>query len=192
MQKPGKTSKPVAAPLENPMIASDLVPANACGKPLSEDQIWQLLQEVKDPEVPAVSVVELGVIRKLSWQGQQLVVDVTPTYSGCPATDLIEELIAAALMQGGIRDPQIKRVLTPAWTTDWITPEGREKLRQFGIAPPQGSASKMTLLGHDQQITCPLCGSSHTEQVSEFGSTACKALYRCTDCLEPFDYFKCI
>ena len=155
MQKPGKTSKPVAAPLENPVIASDLVLANACGKPLSEDQIWQLLQEVKDPEVPAVSVVELGVVRKLSWQDQQLMVDVTPTYSGCPATDLIEELIAAALMQGGIRDPQIKRVLTPAWTTDWITPEGREKLRQFGIAPPQGSASKMTLLGHDQQVTCP-------------------------------------
>lgn len=192
MQKPGKTPKPLAAPLENPMIASDRVPANASGEPLSEKQIWQLLEEVKDPEVPAVSVVELGVVRKLSWQDGQLIVDVTPTYSGCPATDLIEELIAEALMQGGVRDLQIKRVLTPAWTTDWITSAGREKLRQFGIAPPQGSASKMTLLGQDQQITCPHCGSKHTEQVSEFGSTACKALYRCADCLEPFDYFKCI
>lgn len=192
MQKPGKTPKPLAAPLENPMIASDRVPANASGEPLSEKQIWQLLEEVKDPEVPAVSVVELGVVRQLSRQDGQLIVDVTPTYSGCPATDLIEELIAEALMQGGVRDLQIKRVLTPAWTTDWITPAGREKLRQFGIAPPQGSASKMTLLGQDQQITCPHCGSKHTEQVSEFGSTACKALYRCADCLEPFDYFKCI
>lgn len=192
MQKPGKTSKPVAAPLENPMIATDRLPANVSGEPLNEDQVWQLLDEVKDPEVPAISVVELGVVRKISWEGQRLVVDVTPTYSGCPATDLIEELIASALMQGGIPNPKINRVLTPAWTTDWITDIGREKLREFGIAPPQGSSSKMSLLGHDEQITCPHCGSSNTEQVSEFGSTACKALYRCTDCLEPFDYFKCI
>lgn len=192
MQKPGNTPKPVAAPLENPVIATDRIPANVSGEPLSEEQIWQLLEEVKDPEVPVVSVVELGIVRKLSWQGQQLVVDVTPTYSGCPATDLIEEMISEALMLGGIRNHQIKRVLTPAWTTDWITATGREKLREFGIAPPQGSSSKMSLLGHDEQIACPLCGSSHTEQISEFGSTACKALYRCKDCLEPFDYFKCI
>ena len=192
MQKPGKTPKPIAGPLENPVIATDRVPFNACGEQLSEEQIWQLLEEVKDPEVPIVSVVELGIIRSVSWLDDELTVEVTPTYSGCPATDLIEELIADGLMQGGIRNPQVKRVLTPAWTTDWITPTGREKLREFGIAPPQGSASKMTLLGHDQQIICPHCGSKHTEQISEFGSTACKALYRCTECLEPFDYFKCI
>lgn len=192
MQKLGKTPKPVAAPLENPVIATDRVPFNACGERLSEEQIWQLLEEVKDPEVPIVSVVELGIIRSVSWLDDELTVEVTPTYSGCPATDLIEELIADGLMQGGIRNPQVKRVLTPAWTTDWITPAGREKLREFGIAPPQGSASKMTLLGHDQHIICPHCGSKHTEQISEFGSTACKALYRCTECLEPFDYFKCI
>lgn len=192
MQKLGKTPKPIAGPLENPVIATDRVPFNACGERLSEEQIWQLLEEVKDPEVPIVSVVELGIIRSVSWLDDELTVEVTPTYSGCPATDLIEELIADGLRQGGIRNPLVKRVLTPAWTTDWITPAGREKLREFGIAPPQGSASKMTLLGHDQQITCPHCGSKHTEQISEFGSTACKALYRCTECLEPFDYFKCI
>ncbi len=192
MQKPGKTPKPASGPLKNPLIATDRIPFNVSGERLSEEQIWQLLEEVKDPEVPVVSVVELGIVRKVSWEGQQLIVEVTPTYSGCPATDLIEELIAEGLMQGGIRDPQIKRVLAPAWTTDWITSAGRKKLREYGIAPPQGSSSKMSLLGHEQQIICPHCASSNTEQVSEFGSTACKALYRCTECLEPFDYFKCI
>lgn len=174
------------------LIASDRVPANAHPELLTEDAIWTLLDNVKDPEVPAVSVVELGIVRSLSWDGKHLSVDVTPTYSGCPATELIEELIEEALRAAGIRDPQINRVLTPAWTTDWITEEGREKLRAFGIAPPQGSASKMSLLGAEEVIACPLCGSKNSERISEFGSTACKALYRCLDCLEPFDYFKCI
>jgi len=174
------------------LIASDRVPANANPERLTQEAIWALLENVKDPEVPAVSVVELGIIRRVDWDGKNLTVDVTPTYSGCPATELIEELIAEALRAAGIRDPKIKQVLTPAWTTDWITEEGREKLRKFGIAPPEGSASKMSLLGADDVIACPLCGSEHTERISEFGSTACKALYRCKDCLEPFDYFKCI
>ncbi|MBU2872583.1 MAG: 1,2-phenylacetyl-CoA epoxidase subunit PaaD [Marinobacter sp.] len=174
------------------LIASDRVPANARPELLTEDAIWALLDKVLDPEVPAVSVVELGIVRDLSWDGTHLTIDVTPTYSGCPATELIEELIAEAMRAAGIRDPQINRVLTPAWTTDWITEEGREKLRAFGIAPPEGSASKMSLLGADEVIACPLCGSTHTERLSEFGSTACKALYRCLDCREPFDYFKCI
>lgn len=192
MPKPGNHSRPQPAPLTAPLIASDRVPGNASGARLTEDQLWQLLDEVKDPEVPVVSVVELGIVRQLSWQDNQLWVDVTPTYSGCPATELIEQQIAAALMQAGIREPLVRRVLTPAWTTDWISESGRNKLREYGIAPPQGSASKMSLLGMDEVITCPHCGSLHTERVSEFGSTACKALYRCTDCLEPFDYFKCI
>ncbi|OEY66354.1 1,2-phenylacetyl-CoA epoxidase subunit PaaD [Marinobacter sp. X15-166B] len=174
------------------LIASDRVPANAHPERLTEAAIWDLLDRVKDPEVPVVSVVELGIVRGLSWDGKHLQVDVTPTYSGCPATELIEELIAEAMRAAGIRDPQINRVLTPAWTTDWITPEGRDKLRAFGIAPPQGSASKMSLLGADEIVACPRCNSEHTERLSEFGSTACKALYRCRDCLEPFDYFKCI
>jgi ring-1,2-phenylacetyl-CoA epoxidase subunit PaaD len=174
------------------LIASDRAPAKAHPELLTEDAIWALLDNVKDPEVPAVSVIELGIIRALSWDGNHLSVDVTPTYSGCPATELIEELIVEALRAFGIRDSHINRVLTPAWSTDWITDEGREKLRAYGIAPPQGNASKMSLLGTVEVITCPFCDSKHTERISEFGSTACKALYRCRDCLEPFDYFKCI
>lgn len=174
------------------LIASDRVPANARPDLLTEDDIWALLEEVKDPEVPAVSVVELGIVRAVHWDGKELSIDVTPTYSGCPATELIEELIAEALRAAGFRNPKIKQVLTPAWTTDWITDEGKEKLRAFGIAPPVGSSSKMSLLGESEVLTCPHCGSQDTERVSEFGSTACKALYRCKECLEPFDYFKCI
>ncbi|MEX0603651.1 MAG: 1,2-phenylacetyl-CoA epoxidase subunit PaaD [Marinobacter sp.] len=174
------------------LIASDRVPANVRLDLLTEDDIWALLKNVKDPEVPAVSVVELGIVRSVNWNGKTLSVDVTPTYSGCPATELIEELITEALRAAGFRDPKINRVLTPAWTTDWITAEGKDKLRMFGIAPPQGSSSKMSLLGEPEIIVCPLCSSEHTERVSEFGSTACKALYRCKECLEPFDYFKCI
>lgn len=174
------------------LIASDRVPANARPDLLTEADIWAILEQVKDPEVPAVSVVELGIVRAVRWDGKELSIDVTPTYSGCPATELIEELITEALRAAGFRAPKLNQVLTPAWNTDWITEAGKEKLRQFGIAPPQGSSSKMSLLGEPEAITCPLCGSTHTERVSEFGSTACKALYRCTECLEPFDYFKCI
>lgn len=188
MQKSGDSERSAV----DTLIASDRVPGNAHPERLTEEAIWTLLNEVKDPEVPAVSVVELGIVRTVHWDGRTVSVDVTPTYSGCPATELIEELIAEALRAAGIRDPHIRRVLTPAWTTDWITPEGKEKLRAFGIAPPQGSASKRSLLGQEEVIVCPHCGSHHTERVSEFGSTACKALYRCKDCLEPFDYFKCI
>jgi len=185
--------KPAGVPgFAEELLASDRIPGNASGEPLSEAQLWALLEEVKDPEVPVVSVVELGIVRSLKWEGKELRVEVTPTYSGCPATELIEQMIEQALQQAGIRKLQVVSVLTPAWTTDWITEAGREKLRAYGIAPPQGSASKMSLLGHAEQITCPLCGSEHTKQISEFGSTACKALYQCQDCQEPFDYFKCI
>ncbi|WP_432695636.1 1,2-phenylacetyl-CoA epoxidase subunit PaaD [Marinobacterium sp. YM272] len=156
------------------------------------EAIWQLLNDVPDPEVPVVSVVDLGIVRDLSWEGNQLVVTLTPTYSGCPATEFIEEAIEQALRTAGIASLRLNRQLAPAWTTDWITDAGREKLRQYGIAPPVGSASKRTLMGEDPEVACPKCGSQDTEQVSEFGSTACKALYRCNSCLEPFDYFKCI
>lgn len=153
---------------------------------------WAVLDAVMDPEVPVVSVVELGIVRGLDWQAGHLHVVVTPTYSGCPATEVIEQDIAQALEQAGFAAPQLERRLTPAWTTDWITGSGRERLHAYGIAPPEGSASKRSLLGEAPQIQCPQCGSTHTEQLSEFGSTACKALHRCRDCLEPFDYFKCI
>lgn len=191
MQKPGKP-EPRSLLVDHPVIASDRIPARDRTKPVTADDIWALLEEVKDPEVPAVSVVELGIVRRVVEEAGEWVVDVTPTYSGCPATEMIEDSISSALALAGIRNGRIRRVLTPAWTTDWITEAGREKLRAFGIAPPQGSASKLSLTGKEQTITCPHCQSEHTERVSEFGSTACKALYRCLDCREPFDYFKCI
>lgn len=155
-------------------------------------QAWAVLEKVMDPEVPAISVVDLGIVRDVEWKNERLHVVVTPTYSGCPATDTIEEDILTALKDAGYVEPEIERKLVPAWTTDWITDVGRERLREFGIAPPVGSSDKMSLLGGNPQVPCPLCSSTNTERVSEFGSTPCKALYRCLDCLEPFDYFKCI
>lgn len=151
-----------------------------------------VLERVMDPEVPVVSVVDLGIVREIDWRDGHLHLVVTPTYSGCPATELIESEIDAALEQAGFRAPRLERRLDPAWTTDWISERGRERLRAYGIAPPHGSASKRSLLGESPQVHCPQCGSAHTELLSQFGSTACKALYRCRECLEPFDYFKCI
>ncbi|SFR72992.1 ring-1,2-phenylacetyl-CoA epoxidase subunit PaaD [Marinobacter daqiaonensis] len=191
MQKPGKP-EPRSLLVDQPVIASDRIPARDRTKPITEEELWTLLDEVKDPEVPAVSVVELGIVRRIAEEDGEWVVDVTPTYSGCPATEMIEQSIVEALQLAGVRNGRIRRVLTPAWTTDWITDTGREKLREFGIAPPQGSASKLSLTGMDETVICPICGSEDTQRVSEFGSTACKALYRCLDCHEPFDYFKCI
>jgi len=153
---------------------------------------WQVLQNVMDPEVPVISVVDLGMVRSMEFRNGYLHVVVTPTYSGCPATDTIEYDIKTALEHAGFIPLQLERRLSPAWTTDWITPQGREHLRAYGIAPPVGSASKRSLRGETTAIHCPQCNSANTERLSEFGSTACKALYRCKDCLEPFDYFKCI
>ena len=164
------------------------------------DQIWEWLSQVPDPEIPVISLTDLGIIRNVQWQGDTLVVTVTPTYSGCPATGVINLDIETALRSHGIEKLELKRQLAPAWTTDWITPEGREKLRAYGIAPPvDGTAADgvlagrvSRLMGNNLTIQCPRCGSTHTQKVSQFGSTPCKASYRCTDCLEPFDYFKCI
>ena len=153
---------------------------------------WAVLGQVMDPEVPVVSVVDLGIVRDVDWRAGHLHLVVTPTYSGCPATEVIEGDIRQALEQAGFTAPDLERRLTPAWSTDWISELGRERLRAYGIAPPQGSASKRSLLGEATQVCCPTCGSAHTELLSQFGSTACKALYRCRECLEPFDYFKCI
>ncbi|MDH4314241.1 MAG: phenylacetate-CoA oxygenase subunit PaaJ [Gammaproteobacteria bacterium] len=156
------------------------------------ENIWAWLAELPDPEVPVVSVVDLGMIRDVEISDGAVRVSVAPTYSGCPATDVIEQNIVSCLRDKGIADVTIRRVLSPPWTTDWISEAGREKLRAYGIAPPIGSAGKRSLLGALPKIACPCCASSNTEQVSEFGSTACKASYKCRDCLEPFEYFKCI
>lgn len=159
------------------------------------------LEQVPDPEIPVISLTDLGIIRDVEWQDDTLVVTVTPTYSGCPATSVINLDIAAALRAKGIEKLRLERQLSPPWTTDWITAEGREKLRAYGIAPPvDGTAADGRLAGRVARlagtsnlvIACPRCGSTKTEKVSQFGSTPCKASYRCTDCLEPFDYFKCI
>jgi ring-1,2-phenylacetyl-CoA epoxidase subunit PaaD len=159
------------------------------------------LAQVPDPEIPVISLTDLGIIRGVEWQDDTLVVTVTPTYSGCPATSVINLDIEAALRAKGIRKLRLERQLSPPWTTDWITDEGREKLRAYGIAPPiDGTAADGRLAGRVARlagtsnlvIACPRCGSTRTEKVSQFGSTPCKASYRCTDCLEPFDYFKCI
>jgi ring-1,2-phenylacetyl-CoA epoxidase subunit PaaD len=163
----------------------------------SLDQVRSWLGEVPDPEVPAVSVMDLGIVRDVEWVDDELVVAITPTYSGCPATGFIALEIEAALRARGIEDLRIERRLSPPWTTDWITEDGRRRLEAYGIAPPaeraQGPSPFDRLLrGKPLVIKCPRCGSEDTFRVSEFGSTPCKAQYQCRDCLEPFDYFKCI
>ena len=158
---------------------------------VSREQVLEWLADVPDPEIPVVSIMDLGIVRDVQCNGH-VVVSLAPTYSGCPATEAIEANVIAALQERGIVDVAIKRVLSPPWTTDWISAAGCEKLRESGIAPPAQGASTRDLLGAEQVVPCPRCASQETELVSEFGSTACKASYRCTDCLEPFEYFKCL
>lgn len=144
---------------------------------MSEAGIRAVLETVMDPEIPVVSVIDLGIVRAIAADK----VTITPTYSGCPATDVIERTVREALDSNGYRDVAIETVLTPPWTTDWISERGKDRLREYGIAPPELTKS----------ATCPQCGSTDTEEVSRFGSTPCKAQWRCKDCLEPFDRFKC-
>lgn len=155
------------------------------------DRAWALLADVPDPEIPVVSVLDLGIVRSIYDQDEILVVEVTPTYTGCPATEVIESSIYEQLATHGFENVSVRRILSPAWTTDWISDEGRDKLRAFGIAPPPGSA---TLRGgiSNLPVACPQCDSLNTHRLSEFGSTPCKSAWRCSDCLEPFDHFKCI
>lgn len=156
----------------------------------AEARAWAAAAAVPDPEVPCVTVADLGILREVRLEEGVAVARVSPTYSGCPATAMIEMGIEAALRAAGF-DVRIERALSPPWTTDWITPEGRGKLRAYGIAPPEGAAGKRALFD-DPVVSCPRCASTATRKISEFGSTACKAQYACTACGEPFDYFKCI
>jgi ring-1,2-phenylacetyl-CoA epoxidase subunit PaaD len=153
-------------------------------------EIWCWLEEVPDPEIPVVSVVELGIVRDVSLDGAVVVVTVTPTYSGCPATAVIAMDIEQAIRKHGVDEVRIETKLSPAWTTDWITEAAREKLKAYGIAPPEKGVACAGALRTQTSIKYPLCGSANTECISQFGSTPCKAHYRCKDCLEPFDYFK--
>ena len=150
------------------------------------------LQEAPDPEIPALSLWDLGVIRERRWEGDTLVVAVTPTYSGCPATAIIEMELETLLRSKGLAEVRIERRLSPPWTTDWITAKGRADLTAYGIAPPAGAAAICAGSLSAQKPDCPLCGSSDTALISPAGSTPCKAQFRCNACLEPFDYFKAI
>lgn len=146
-------------------------------------QIWEWLGQVPDPEIPVISVTDLGIIRDVTWNNEELVVSVTPTYSGCPATSVIAMDIETALRDRGVSKIRIQTQLSPAWTTEWLSEDARKKLETYGIAPPQPAGGPKR---------CPQCKSTNVSRVSQFGSTPCKAQWRCSECLEPFDYFKCI
>jgi|SRR5665213_1620875 len=152
--------------------------------------IWKLLNEVYDPEIPVLSVTDLGIIKDIQISADQIEITVTPTYSGCPAMDVISMNIRMALLQSGFKKIKITQQLSPAWTTDWMTEEGKQKLKAYGIAPPVGKSFDESYL-ETLKVACPLCHSLNTKLISQFGSTSCKALYQCNDCREPFDYFKC-
>jgi len=151
-------------------------------------ELYKLLSAVCDPEIPVLTLEDLGVLRDITLEGGEIKVTITPTYAGCPALETMQADIESTLANAGYQHVRVQQSLSPAWTTDWMTKNGREKLRAYGIAPPA-----QTPCGQRQQlIECPQCGSAEVKCISEFGSTACKALYRCEHCLEPFDYFKCI
>ena len=160
---------------------------------MTESSLLTLLGTLPDPEIPVISIVELGIVREVKSEGKTVTVVITPTYSGCPAMKQIEDDIQSLLAKNGF-DAKVEMVYSPAWTTDWISDDAKEKLRRYGIAPPEhSSVDKRVLMGLQPRIiACPVCKSTHTEMVSQFGSTACKALYKCLDCKEPFDYFKCL
>lgn len=161
---------------------------------LSPDEVYGVLNTVMDPEVPVISVVELGIVRDVAIQHDAVTITITPTYSGCPAMREIEADIRTALLERGVRDVNVKLVLSPAWTTDWIGPEAREKLRAYGIAPPGRAEPQglITLTRARVAVPCPFCGSNDTRLQSEFGSTACKAIHVCNSCRQPFDEFKAL
>ena len=162
--------------------------ADSAGDP--RQRAWNAVASVVDPEIPVLTIADLGILREVIVKDGDVEVAITPTYSGCPAMNMIALEIELALEREGFRHPKIRTVLSPAWTTDWMSEDGRRKLREYGIAPPLPSSSRRALFGV-QEVACPQCGSKDTELISEFGSTSCKALWRCKSCREPFDYFKC-
>jgi ring-1,2-phenylacetyl-CoA epoxidase subunit PaaD len=157
---------------------------------VTEKYIWQQLEQISDPEIPVLSIVDLGVVRNVTLLEGNCVITITPTYSGCPAMNVIQDDILKLLTP--IIHTKVEMTLSPAWTTDWMSENGRNKLREYGIAPPEHEVDKSVLFAKQTVVPCPKCTSSHTKMISQFGSTACKAHYQCLDCLEPFDYFKCL
>jgi len=160
---------------------------------INKKAIYAYLEEIKDPEVPALSIIDLGIVRDIKMNNDEVEVVITPTYTGCPAMDMISATIKIELATLGFKKVKVTQVLSPAWTTDWISEEGKRKLKAYGIAPPnpKQQVCDQKLFSEEEAVQCPHCNSYHTHRISEFGSTACKALYRCNDCKEPFDYFKC-
>jgi ring-1,2-phenylacetyl-CoA epoxidase subunit PaaD len=160
----------------------------------TKDKIWNLLEEIPDPEIPVLSIHDLGIVRKIDEINNEIIVTITPTYSGCPAMNVFEADIVTTLNKYGYDNVSIKTTYDPPWTTDWLSEEAKKKLQDYGIAPPeQKTTDKNALLVDDRKsVTCPQCKSTNSKMISQFGSTACKALYQCNDCMEPFDYFKCI
>ena len=157
-----------------------------------DPKLLEILDSVSDPEIPVLSIMEMGVVRSATIENGVAEVIITPTYSGCPAMDVIGEDIKSAFQKAGY-EAKVELVLSPAWTTDWITPKGRQALEKYGIASPlEAEADKEALFGNKKLVKCPQCGSLNTKLISQFGSTACKAFFQCEDCQEPFDYFKCL
>ena len=157
---------------------------------VTEKYIWEQLEQISDPEIPVLSIVDLGIVRTVSISDDSCIVTITPTYSGCPAMNVIQEDIIKLLSP--TVNTKVEMTLSPAWTTDWMSENGRNKLREYGIAPPEHEVDKSVLFAKPTVVPCPKCTSSHTKMISQFGSTACKAHYQCLECLEPFDYFKCL
>ena len=160
---------------------------------IDKQTIYSYLEEINDPEVPVLSIMDLGIVRDVKMNDEELEVIITPTYTGCPAMDMIAATIKIQLATLGFKKVKITQVLSPAWTTEWMSEEGKRKLKEYGIAPPnpKQQVCDQKLFAAAEAIQCPQCNSYHTHRISEFGSTACKALYKCDDCKEPFDYFKC-
>ncbi len=167
---------------------------------IDKQKIWSVLESVTDPEIPVLSIIDLGIVRDIKITGEEIEVIITPTYTGCPAMDMITVNTRMALLENGYKKIKITSVLSPAWTTDWMSEEGKRKLKEYGIAPPNPKQQACLpdrqvcndkLFAAAEAVQCPLCHSHRTHRISEFGSTACKALYQCDECMEPFDYFKC-
>jgi ring-1,2-phenylacetyl-CoA epoxidase subunit PaaD len=156
---------------------------------ISPERIWKILEEVTDPEIPVLTITDLGIVRDVKINGDEIEIIITPTYTGCPAMDMIAMNIRLALIEKGYSNIRITSILAPAWTTDWMSEDGKRKLKEYGIAPPPESGR--LLQPESLYVACPQCDSTNTRLISEFGSTACKSLYQCNDCKEPFDHFKC-
>ena len=165
--------------------------ANVLSEETLRDRAWRAASLVADPEIPVLTIADLGVLRSVEVKDGHVEVAITPTYLGCPAMNMITSEIELALEKGGILGAIVRMVLSPAWTTDWLSEEGRRKLQAYGIAPPAKGSGRRGLFAQPDRVACPQCGAQDTEKISEFGSTACKALWRCKTCCEPFDYFKC-